>query len=298
MTRSRQNLVFVRVGAQSLHRDWLEGPGERNWDFQLSQYDDDPEIGRGGDLPLSVDKGTKWDSIYRYLTNDPGLLDRYQYIAFMDDDIVFKKQDLNRYFEICAEHDLYIAQPSLHPDSHVCYAILLRCPFTKLRYTNFVECMAPALRTDYLRTFLPHMEHVVSGWGMDRIWTGTMPDPAYRSAVIDEISMVHTRRHATGAVYDAFKDQRLSPNDEMESLIASYAGVPERMLAYGAIDRHGKRLKPVWTQGLNGVSLLANALRYREPMRALRTGSAMIARAITQASYRPEPVRRIRPEGA
>lgn len=298
MTRSRPNLVFVRVGAKSLHRGWLEGPGERNWDLQLSQYDDDPEIGRGGDLPLSVDKGTKWDSIYRYLAANPELFERYRYIAFMDDDLVFTKQDLNRYFDICAEHNLYLAQPSLHPDSHVCYAILHQCRFTKLRFTNFVECMAPAIRTDYLRSFMPHMAQVISGWGMDRIWTCTMPNPAYKSAVIDEISMVHTRPHATGAVYDAFSNQRVSPVDEMANLIASYDGVPKRMLAYGAIGRDGKRLSGAWTRGLNGASLLVNAFRYREPGRALKTGFAMVARAITQARYRPEPVRKTQHEGA
>ena len=298
MSRSRPNLVFVRVGAKSLHRDWLESPGERNWDLQLSQYDDDPEIGRGGDLPLSKDKGTKWDSIYRYLANDPGLLDRYRYIAFMDDDIVFTKRDLNRYFEICEENELLLAQPSLHPDSHVCYPILLRCPFTKLRYTNFVECMATAIRSDYLRTFLPHMEPVVSGWGMDRIWTGTMPDPEFRSAVIDEISMIHTRPHATGAVYDAFDDQQISPKQEMERLLSSYDGVPDRMLAYGAMSKTGRRLNATITQALNGLSLMINAPRYRNCGRAFKSGAAMMARAVTLARYQPQPIRKILPEGA
>ncbi|MBD2841005.1 DUF707 domain-containing protein [Erythrobacter rubeus] len=298
MTGSRRNLVLVRVGAKSLHRDWLEGPEERNWDLQLSQYDDDPDICKGGDLPLSVDKGTKWDSIYRYLTANPDLLDRYDYIAFMDDDLIFTKRDLNRYFEICAEHNLRIAQPSLHRDSHFCYSILLQFPRTKLRYTNFVECMAPAISTEYLRSFLPHMSQVISGWGMDLIWALTMPNPAFKSAIIDEISMVHTRPHATGAVYDAFSEKRLSPEQEMKRLKSGYSGVPDKMVVYGAIDREGNRMSGATVQRLNSLSLLANSWRYREPVRAIRSGAAMLLRAITQPSYVPQTVHKIQHESA
>ncbi|MBV7266298.1 DUF707 domain-containing protein [Erythrobacter ani] len=298
MTRARKNLVFVRVGSKSLHRGWLDGPDERNWDLQLSQYDDDPEIGKGGDLPLSIDKGTKWDSIYRYLTKNRDVLERYDYIAFMDDDLIFTKRDLNRYFDICAEHNLRIAQPSLHPDSHFCYSILLQFGATKLRYTNFVECMAPSISTEYLRTFLPHMSQVISGWGMDLIWALTMPNPAFKSAIIDEISMVHTRPHATGAVYDAFSEQHLSPEQEMKRLKSGYSGLPDKMLVYGAIDRDGKRMSGATVQRLNGFSLLANSWRYREPMRAIKSGGAMLMRAITQPRYIPETVRRIQHKSA
>lgn len=297
MQTSRENLVFVRVGRNSLHRGWLAGDGPRNWDLQLSQYDDDPDIGRGGDLPLSVDKGTKWDSIYRYLSKNPALMDRYRYIAFMDDDLVFTKKDLNRYFEICAAYDLYVAQPSLHPRSYFCYGILLQCHGMRLRYTNFVECMAAAIRTSYLKTFLPRMASVKSGWGMDRIWTTTMPDPAYRSAIIDEISMLHTRPHATGGIYKQFSGNGVTPTAEMAELISSYEGIPDKMLIYGAIDRRGRRISARSAQILNGLSLIGDSWRYRDRRTALRTGLGMFVRSATQADYRPAPARQLVSEG-
>jgi len=275
----------------------LAGDGERNWDLQLSQYDDDPDIGQGGDLPLSVDKGKKWDSVYRYLNANPEIIDRYRYIAFMDDDVIFSKKDLNRYFEICKEHDLYVAQPSLDPRSYFCYAILLQCNMTKLRYTNFVECMAAAIHTDYLRTFVPHMVSVRTGWGMDRIWTVTMPDPAYRSAVIDEISMVHTRPHATGNIYKQFAEDGISSSDEMNAIINSYEGVPNKMLTYGAIDRQGRQIGATKAQIINGLSLIGNSWRYRSPRITLRTGLGMLARSVTEAGYRPTTARELISEG-
>lgn len=293
MGRARDYLVFVRAGRNSLHRDWLTNAEDRNWDLQISQYDDDPEIGQGGDLPLSIDKGTKWDSIYRYLSSNPQLLDRYRYIAFMDDDLILTAQDLNRYFEICDQHDLLLAQPSLHPDSYFCYPILLQCRSIRLRYSNFVECMAAAIRTDYLRTFIPRMARVKSGWGMDRIWTVTMPDPAFKSAIIDEISMVHTRPHATGGIYQEFARNAMGPYAEMMALMGSYDGVPDKMLVYGGIGLDGRKLSAIRTRLLNGLNLTLNSWRYRDGRSTLKSGAGMFVRAVTEAHYLPKTAHRL-----
>ncbi len=296
MSAKRENLVFVRAGKSSLHRQWFDADEYRNWDLQIITWEEDPSIAEGSDLPLSVDKGTKWDSIYRYLAANPQVMDDYRYIAFMDDDVLFEKGALNRYFDICKEEGLRVAQPSLHHDSYFCYSILLHCPHTKLRYSNFVECMAAAIHTDYLRSFMPRMAKVQSGWGMDRIWTVTMPDPCYKSAIIDEIVMLHTRPHATGVVYKAFADGGVTPKTEMDALINSYSDIPRKMLVYGAKGVHGDKLNASSAQLVNGRHLLANAWRYREPRRAAKTGAGMLLRAVTEAQYLPVAAHRLKTE--
>ncbi|MDH3380985.1 MAG: DUF707 domain-containing protein [Gammaproteobacteria bacterium] len=287
----RKYLVFARVGAKSLHHEWLIGEEDRLWDIQLSQYDDDPEIGKGGDLPLSVDKGTKWDSIYRYLTGHIELLDRYRYMMFMDDDLSISCDAINRVFRICEEYDLYVAQPALHPDSYFCYPILLQCSMMKLRYGNFVECMAPALRTDYLRTILPQMSDLQSGWGIDQLWTVFMEEPSFRSAIIDAVTVLHTRPHAVGDVYNAFQKKRVDPERELRERLDAFEGVPERMLVYGAITKGGAQLNGGIARLLNGAYLTVTTPRYKDKRRAIRSGLGMIVRSVTQAGYRPTQVR-------
>ncbi len=297
MNSTRENLVFVRGGKTSLHHGWLEGPGDRNWDLIVSQWIDEPDIGADGDLPISIDKGTKWDSIYRYLAANPDVMDRYRYIAFMDDDLVFTKSDLNRYFEICKEHDLLLAQPSLHPDSYFCYAILLQCKGTKLRFSNFVECMATAIRTDYLKSFMPTLSKVKTGWGMDRIWTVTMPDPAFRSAIIDEISMLHTRPHATGGIYKDFAKEKMGPQDELAALVRSYDNIPDKMMVYGGIDNQGQRIGATQTRIANGISLLGHSWRCRDKPRCFKSTIGVFLRALTEVNYLPKPAVPVRQEG-
>ncbi|MDB5422135.1 MAG: hypothetical protein JWR59_2082, partial [Brevundimonas sp.] len=106
----RRNLVFARVGKGSLHRKWSQLPAsDRQWDIQLSTYLDDQSDFVEGDLPLSIDKGTKWDSIFRYFTQNPELLDKYDYIYFPDDDLDFTAKDVGEIFRLCTENDLFIS---------------------------------------------------------------------------------------------------------------------------------------------------------------------------------------------
>lgn len=292
----RDYLVFVRAGGKSLHHEWLQNAqsDDRLWDLQISQYDDDPRAGLGGDLPLSIDKGTKFDSIYRYLIANPSVMQDYKYILFIDDDIRTTYQDLNRLFEICNEYGLLVAQPSLHPDSYFCYASLLTCPWLKLRYTNFVECMVTAFRTDYLRErVLEHLASVKSGWGVDHVWSLWMEDPAYKAAIIDAVSVVHTRPHATGekgSIYADLGEGLITPKMEGEMFLKKFRDVPRRIVAYGGVDKSGKCIGPSKTRLLNGSYLLSTALQYRNKWVATRTGLGSLIRIATVAGYRPKQV--------
>ncbi len=290
MMESRSHLVVARVGAKSLHREWLTGTGPRLWDLQLSQYDDHPGFEHDGDLPLSKDKGTKWDSISRLFEANPGLLDRYRYIMLMDDDVRLNLDDMNRFLNIVDAHDLAVAQPALHPDSYFCYPILLRCAGLRLRYSNFVEGMAPALRSDHLRYVLDWMKTYHSGWGIDRLWAVYMKDPSFRAAIVDEVQMLHTRPHGTGAVYESFHQKSVDPRSDMAKLLSSYENTPDRMLVYGAVTRGGRALNGATARLWNGTNLIANAWRYRSKRYVLRTGAGMLVRSVTEAGYRPKPI--------
>ena len=205
----KRDLVFARVGKGSLHRRWaLQSSQDRRWDLQLSTYLDDNASFVEGDFPLSVDRGTKWDSIFRFFLNNPALLDQYEWVFFPDDDLVFETEDVARIFQLCRDYGLYIAQPALDGASYYCHPILLACPAFKLRFINFIEPMAPCIKASYLRELLPYIEKHFTGWGIDHIWALLMVDPSFRAAVLDEVAVVHTRPFETGAIYSAFKEMK------------------------------------------------------------------------------------------
>jgi hypothetical protein len=288
-TGGQRFLVFARVGRLSLHRNWLVEPKTtRNWHLQLSTYDRTLQDLEEGDFPLSIDTGTKWDSICRYVRARPEILDQYDYIMFPDDDLLFEPSGINTLFETVSGWNLDIAQPSLLPSSHVSYPITMHCPKFLLRYTNYIEAMCPIIRTDYLRTLLPMIERWPTGWGQDDIWAMLMPDPTYRAAFIDAAPVLHTRPLYTGDIYKTFKALGMDPEEDLRAVRRSFNGLPKPKLIYGGVSSSGKRCGRLMTNVRNGLHLLRIAPGLRMARDAKRVGCGMILRSITHAGYRPQ----------
>ena len=285
----RRNLVFARVGESSLHPRWIQSASsDRSWDLQLSAFGTKAHEMRGGDLPLSIDFGTKWDSVFRYFKQNPDLLDRYEYIFFPDDDLIFGDLGIDRLFEVTREHDLSLSQPALTVDSYYSYAITLRCSRLRLRYTNFIELMAPCFRASYLKMILPNFQNQVTGWGMDRIWALLMKDPAYRAGIIDATPVTHTRPIGRGTTYAAFEALGADPWRDLGENLARYRNVPRGLIVYGAVSNNGRLVRGSLARLLNGIELLRIAPSSQDWRVATWSALGMFARVVTQAHYLPE----------
>jgi hypothetical protein len=299
MKSQRRFLVVGRVGDKSLHQEWIRGGrNERTWDLQLNAYGHDLSKIQNGDLPPIVDRGTKWDSIFRYFSSNPELLSQYEYIMLPDDDVLMAPDDFNRVFEIVVEHDLILAQPSLSLDSYISYPILLQSRQFKLRYTNFIESMACCIKSSYLRQILPMFERHFTGWGTDLVWALLMRDPTFRVAVIDEVSMKHTRPLYTGSLYSVFAERKIDPRLEIKSIFSYFENAPKAMLIYGGILRNGRVVGEAEARLRNGLSLLAVTPFSELPLATARMGAAMLLRIVSYYGYRPEQLRPVRGSAA
>ena len=285
---SRRFLVIGRVGGKSLHGHWIADTAcKRTWDLQLNAYGDAAAKIADVDLPTVIDQGTKWDSLARHFRAHPELLDRYDYVMLPDDDLMMTASGINRIFEVAVAHDLTIAQPAMSMDSFVSYPVLMRCPGFQLRYTNHLECMSPCIKTSYMKTLLPIIEKYVCGWGADHIWALLMQDPPFKAAVIDEVTMTHTRAFYTGTLYDSFAKQGVNPFDEVKIVTALFENFPKRTVVYGGILEDGRTVDNTHVQLKNGAYLVFTALRTRTPYKIFRKGVGMLLQVFTQSSYRP-----------
>jgi hypothetical protein len=214
---TRSNLIIVRAGEDSLHPKWLvEAAGRpRNWDLIVNYFGDDPEKYQGADWIRIASKGRKWTELYRLIGSMEELVRKYEYIWLPDDDLDSTCEDINRFFEICASADLQLAQPSLTHDSYFGHMITLHNPGFRLRYTTFVEIMAPCFSRAALRDLLPTFNEPdnLSGLGLEYIWAKQLTRES-RMAIVDEIQIRHTRPMG-GANYDIYKPLGTSAWDQM-----------------------------------------------------------------------------------
>jgi hypothetical protein len=286
--RDRRFLVLGRVGDKSLHKHWIDGPAEqRNWDLALNAYGKDEARVQDGDLPTVIDRGTKFDSIVRHVRQRPELLDRYDYIAIPDDDLLLGPEQFNRFFDIVREYNLTVAQMSLTLESYFSHGIVLQIPKFKLRYSNFVESMACCVKTSYFRELLVMFDHYSTGWGVDMVWAMTMKNPNFKSAIIDAVAVTHTRPMHTGALYVQYKAEKRSPIDDVDGLKASFDNFRAALIPYGGVLETGRVVGAAEVMRRTATHLAAVAPRSTNWKKALRFATITAIRSVTDRNYVP-----------
>jgi len=97
-------------------------------------------------------------------------------------------------FEIFTSYGLLLGQPSLCRTPHRAsyWDILYQNNGTTLRYSSFVEIMAPIFEMGFFRRVVgPSLWNAYTGWGLDFTWPFLLRYPRKRIGVIDEVCMTH-----------------------------------------------------------------------------------------------------------
>ncbi len=237
----RRNLVIVRAGDASLHEEWLGGDVERNWDLIVNYFGDDPQRYRRDDVRRIDSKGPKWPALHALIQDIAPDVFGYERVWLPDDDLRATGAGINSFFDIVQKHGLALSQPALTPDSHLGHLITLRNRSFELRFTNFVEIMAPCFDRDCLKRLLTTFNENLSGWGLDFYWPTLIADWT-RIAIVDAVTVCHTRpiggpnyRHLAGSGKD--------PRQELQELLAKHGVTPEMPCVRGGIDKTGRRLR-------------------------------------------------------
>ena len=236
----RRNLVILRAGDTSLHEQWLEGGTERNWDLIVNYFGDNAQRYRQDDVRRIDFKGPKWPALHDLIRQLGDEVFRYERVWLPDDDLRASRDGINALFDIFGKHRLALAQPALTPDSHLGHLITLRNRSFRLRFTNFVEIMAPCFSRDFLKEMLPTFNENLSGWGLDFLWPSRIADWT-RIAIIDAVSVCHTRP-VGGPNYQHLRSGGIDPRLEMGELLVKYGVVPVPPFVRGAIDMAERRL--------------------------------------------------------
>ena len=290
-----KNLVIVRAGDTSLHEQWLEGDCERNFDLVVIYFADSPNRYRdlryvrfNAEGPFAG--GPKWPALHDFVRQWNHLIEEYDFVWFPDDDLAADCPTIARMFDLCAALQLDLAQPALTPDSYLSHPITLVNRSFLVRYTNFVEIMAPAFSRDFLQRCAPAFNENLSGYGLDYLWPTWITTPE-KVAILDACTIRHTRP-VGGPIYQAIAAHGKSAHEELTALLKKYGLANVAAAVSGGIDRQGHRLS--LAEG-HGEDLVAAILRGYLPELA-DDGAALvrllrpILRAMAPATPQAAPV--------
>jgi hypothetical protein len=196
----RRNLVVVRAGSNSLHPMWERNVPEsdRSWDLCVSAYGDLPP--EAADMPVEfhVEQRNvrKYEALYRLMHIESELWE-YDYIAFPDDDLLMSFSDLNDLFDVCRDYDLRLAHPSQSPRGHISYPEMHQHHGYALRFVSLTELMMPVFSREALKLCAPTFALQPNGYGADYAWSKLLGGRRNSIAIVDKVSIVHTRPVAT-----------------------------------------------------------------------------------------------------
>jgi SEC-C motif/Protein of unknown function (DUF707) len=216
----RSFLVVVRAGDQSFHKRWMKKGEPRQWDLLVDCYGQTPDYhDEFADFTTSGGVA-KFPSLAAIDTANPGFLRAYEAVFLPDDDLELDFADLDRLFEFFMNHGLLLAQPSLSHDSYYSMPICRHCALFDLRFTNFVEIMAPMFSRAALATCIATFGESVSGFGLDVVWPKLLGDPDDRIGIIDAVQMRHARKidMVAGPFYRYLQSLGIDPHQELKAV--------------------------------------------------------------------------------
>jgi hypothetical protein len=243
-------LLISRIGANSLHRNWL--PKDGGFDVLLSYYDPGVEAERGNGILFEYRPGSKVAGYGRVIRDHEPLIRQYRYVALFDDDLATDAASLLGLFRITEQQQLKIAQPALEHDSYFTHACLLQHKGFVLRHVNFIEMMCPFFRSEVLLDLAPLFELGFES-GIDLVWSALVHGAPEDFAVIDSIPVRHTRPVGVAKSVNGFIDGRVYESD-IRTLLARFNLPWLPVLPYGG-------LRPNGSYSTNRLALVLQAMR-------------------------------------
>ncbi|MFZ6023990.1 MAG: hypothetical protein ACOYVG_05995 [Bacteroidota bacterium] len=225
-----KNLIISAVGDESLHEEWMAGSA--NFDLCLIYYGNNHEVAARYAQQSTYflrAAGMKYHLISEWITINQTTIDQYNYIWMPDNDVSISTDDINRLFQLAAEYQLELCQPAMK--GYISHPLTESKPGSFLRYTNFVEVLAPLMHINTLHKLKDSFRINYSGWGYDYLWPYLLGYPKNSIAIIDSIVMHHTK--PIGADYSRFPKH---PKKEMKDILRQYKkGLQKDFIVYRTI---------------------------------------------------------------
>ncbi|PIB91626.1 hypothetical protein [Caulobacter sp. FWC2] len=273
----------MRAGPNSLHQGWQPSDDD-NFDLLVEAYHRDVIDDGSSHIRHLFVAGKKVSGWSQILTDHPDILDRYDQVAFIDDDIETSAAAISRCFSVGQDWDLHIWQPALSADSYVTYAASITNPDLDLRFCNYIEMMCPFFKSAELRRAAPLFTMGFES-GIDLIWCSLAEEAGGRCAIVDCCVVKHTRpvgelKHLNGFIGRTYE------SDIYECLDLFGVRWPS-WVASGAVNRSGQTISSKLALTIHAARPLLSLLSAPRGTRRYRLKAAMdhIRHQVTRPAY-------------
>lgn len=231
-----RNLLFVQCSKDSEFWSWFKPDLYRDWDLFLNCYAGDFSQTKIAEY-VCQQPGTKFTGILKCWLEFGEIFDRYDFILFIDDDLVFSFHDISVFFKLMKINELDIAQPSLTSGSQCAWSVFYNVQKSGIRRTNGVEIMMPALSRRAREILLPYFIYSLSGFGLDLLMAKLAQRHGLSIGVVDDVVVRHEKKidQIGGSYYEFLRAKGLNSKYELWRLVTLF-GLEKSMYSVEALD--------------------------------------------------------------
>jgi hypothetical protein len=223
-----KNLVFTSAGNHTNIDHWVRG--RQDFDLMIVNYaDPDDQLRQIGDYYANR-PGSKFQNLnYAYQHWRP-VLDQYEAIFVLDDDLIFDGESISRLFEILDEYDLWMLQPGFHISSRLSTMFNCARPFVFMRFTNWIETGAMLFRKDILDQYMTTVyDPRLVSWGTDRLVLHMLRNRIERKvAIVDTYACVNPHESTKSGKREIDNLQSRDERKQVWDEIRQSWGIPRR----------------------------------------------------------------------
>lgn len=241
--QKNKHLVFSSVGDHHALKTWTRHckGSKKGFDLWVAHYG---ENALSSDLEIDFCiglKGAKFPNFKIFCERYAPLIQQYDAIAVLDDDLILSASDIRSLFAIRETYDLWLLQPAFAESGKISHTITRARADMLLRTTNFVEVTCPFFRTDKLLSFMEVYDPVLVGFGIDWWFVDHLQAPKDKIAIVDaipcmnpldsqkpegrEIDRLQSFRHRITHCWEQIKKAHGIENDQR---FIGYGGIPNQ----------------------------------------------------------------------
>jgi len=212
--------VFLQYGPGAICDQWLSHNDNRLWDLIVNKYQGVDISDFYTDIEILQKASTKSVGFHNLITHYPAVVDNYDYLLLLDDDLLTTEDDITRLFKTASAHSLQLAQASLTEDSTFSWPVFFK-KGSGVRQVNMIEIMMPLISKSALEIMKPLFNFSVSGWGIDFVGSHLVRAKlGGRIAVIDDVSVKHAKQILIedSAFYTMLYDALICPVVELRMM--------------------------------------------------------------------------------
>lgn len=227
---SSRNLVYTSAGDWSNLHYWLKG--NKKFDLWITYYGNKgPRYKESADF-YNIRQGSKWQNLYDIYQRWPKILDHYEAILVMDDDILINASSIDRLFAIQKQYDLWVCQAAYDFRGKIRHQITSSKPENFMRYVSFVENTCPVFKKVKLDDFMKVYDGSLLGNGVDYWYLDVLgAETKDKFAVIDAVRCINPFDQDKGGTRE-YANIDKQPWKELSADLEGRYGIKSHLMPY------------------------------------------------------------------